>query len=378
MSDTGCDLEVYFGALPEGDLGVTNRAWRDADSSNPQSLPRAPDMAKLPLRFVPKWWHLAALLACSLLVMWLAGGGTDPHYGMANLDIDVFPKEAEKPPENYVSNAERELADRLPVGLVAGGRAGVVEDAPEAEPAAAKQVLERREKSEVDALVQEEIKRLNKITQRYYKSEPKVREVDKAFGALPRYMDVKRRYLATHDAYAFAHEAIALPEVRETIYKYAVDPHVWRVTLGMVREGLKEKPPKILYDEMKRFFTQDKEVRGFAAELSAAVAPKVLTVVLPQVLKPGEDVSVYLDLARDLNIGKNGVVPPPVQTAAAPAKKPPVNTHKGETIGDTGVPVLPDGEIKIGDTESERNQQLSTLGKGAKPRGPTDVVKPSR
>lgn len=312
--------------------------------------------------------------------MWFASRGKDQPYQMTSFDIDALPKEAAKPTEEYISTAERELADRLggqPVGLVPEGSARFMEDAPEKEPDS-KPVLEAREGSEVDTMVQEELKKLSKITTRYYKAEPKVREVDKAFGALPRYMEVRKRYLASHDAYAFAHEAIALPEVRKTIYKYAVDPNIWRVTLGMVQEGLKEKPPKLLYDEMKRFFTQDKEVRGFAAELSAAVAPHVVTVVLPQVLKPGQDLSVFKDLAKDLNIGKNGVAPLPAQAAAAAqAKKPPANTHKGETMGD-GVPALPDAELKIGETEGEKSQQRSTLGTGAKPRGPTDLVKPGQ
>lgn len=263
----------------------------------------------------------------------------------------------------YVSLIEQDLAQRsgpLPAGFVQ-------EDAPpapeprkrhdEAQPAL------RTRGPEFNRMIEAEIRRLSLITRRYYKEEPKVREVDKAFGALPRYMEVKRRYQEQRDAYAFAHDTLALPEVRQTIKKYAADPAVWRVTLNMMREALKQKPPKPLYDEMKRFFTQDKQTVQFAAELSAEVMPKMGT-LLPQLIRSGEDLKPLHDLAKDLNVGKDGFKAP----AGASTVRPKAPQAEGEKAVGGGVPALPASELKIGDTDSQKRQQLDDLGKGSRPK----------
>ena len=263
----------------------------------------------------------------------------------------------------YVSLIEQDLAQRsgpLPAGFVqeAAPPAPEPPKRPEPEPPAL-----RTRGPDFNRMIEAEIQRLTLITRRYYKEEPKVREVDRAFGALPRYMAVRQRYLEQRDAYAFAHDAVALPEVRQAIKKYATDPAVWRVTLSMMREALKEKPPKPLYDEMKRFFTQDKQTVQFAAELSAEVMPKVGT-LLPQLIKSGDDLKSLQDLAKDLNIGKDGFSAPAAPGKVVP-KAPPAEAAK--PVGG-GVPALPASELKIGDTEGQRKQQLDDLGKGSRPK----------
>ncbi|MBI3298451.1 MAG: hypothetical protein HYZ75_09830 [Elusimicrobia bacterium] len=336
----------------------------------------------------PKGRHLAAVAAISLFVLWFGFKSLNRSDSLGSLDFAEVPQGSEKPHENYISAAEQELLDRqgeIPNALIPEGSARYMHVDPDKEKdePKGKQVLAKKETSEVDTMVQKELVRLTKITGRYRKSEPKVKEVDLAFGKLPRYMAVRKKYLEDHDAYAFAHDAIKLPEVRKTIVKYAMDPKIWKVTLKMVTEGLRQKPPKPLYDEMKRFFTEDKEVRGFAADLSKEIAPalatKVLPQVLPQIIKDApQDMAALKGLAKDLNIGANGVAPPPGggPTSVNVSKKP-SETHKGEKIAGTDIPALPDGELKIGEG-SQRDQQISTLGKGDKPSDASDKVRFNR
>ncbi len=315
----------------------------------------------------PKWRHLVALAAASLFLMWFAARSPFQGEKAPNFNVDMVPKGPEQPPDTYVSLAEREFAQRegpRPAGLVPEKGAVFSED-PKQE-AEAKPVLSVVGAPKFDAMIRAEQRKLLKITRRYYQNEPVVRDVDKAFGSLPRYMAVKEKYQHDRDAYAFAHDALALPEVRKTVYKYALDPTVWRVTLSMMGEALKEKPPKPLYDEMKRFFTQDRQVVGFASELSAYMAPR-MGALLPQVLKPGQDMTPLKDLAKDLNIGKNGVAPPPASAGGPPPQKKQGDSHKGEKIDGTDVPALPDSELKIGDTDGQKNQQINDLGKGSRP-----------
>lgn len=273
----------------------------------------------------------------SILLLWMTCR-KPPLENSASIIVDP-PSHAPAPPAageaGYTSMAERELAQRQGPGLP-----GLITESSEAIINKAKgdgvnqPTRKERGPHKFNGMIEAELQRLTKITRRYYKNEPAVREVDKAFGSLPRYMSVKKRYQQDHDAYAFAHDTMALPEVRKTIHKYALDPNIWRVTMGMMQEGLKEKPPKPLYDEMKRFFTQDKEVLEFATELSGSILPNIGK-LMPQALKSGQDLKPLQDLAKDLNLG-------------AP-------------------PAAGSGEIKLGQNRKQLEQQAKDFGKGSKP-----------
>ncbi|MBI3296929.1 MAG: hypothetical protein HYZ75_02105 [Elusimicrobia bacterium] len=304
-------------------------------------------------------WYLDVLpfAVLSAFLLWLTFRKPPEDKASSILVDPARPSAPAAGEPGYVSLAERELAERGGPGL-----AGLVPEAPppphgpESPNGADIPVLRPGGGPRAyNRLVEIELKRLTKITRRYYKEEPVVREVDRAFGSLPRYMAVRRRYLQDKDAYAFAHDTIALPEVRKTIKKYATDPQVWRVTTAMIREAMKEKPPKPLYDEMKRFFTEDKKVVGLAAELSASVIPQMGT-VLAEVVKPGSDLKPLTDLAKDLNI-------------EAPPPNPKTDSKSGGagSVAKPGVPSVPEGELKIGEG-SQRDQQIREFGKGARPK----------
>lgn len=173
------------------------------------------------------------------------------------------------------------------------------------DPAAQKEEARAREKAFIakyDKDIRATQEKLGVITKRYYKNEKIVREVDAAFGKLPRYMALKRQYEQDRDAYAFVRGAVGLKEVRQTVYKYATNVDVWRVTLGMMTEGLKQKPPPPVYNEIKRFMTDDTKVAGFVTDLTGYMMPR-MGKILPQVIKPGQDVKPLQDLAKELNLG---------------------------------------------------------------------------
>lgn len=307
---------------------------------------------------------IAPAAALGFLALWaLCPKPPKPEKTPNYVDADARPglpgTGAEQP---YQSLIEQDLAQRdgpLPAGFVPEAPAPAAPPKKREEPAP---LLQSRG-PDFNRMIDAELKRLTLITRRYYKESPKVREVDKAFGSLPRYMAVRKRYLEQHDAYAFAHDALALPEVRQTVKKYASDPNVWRVTLSMMREALKEKPPKPLYDEMKRFFTQDKQTVEFAAELSAEVMPR-MGKLLPQIVKPGEDLKPLQDLAKDLHVGKEGLS---VRPGLGPVKGQPPPAEAAKPMGG-GVPALPASELKIGENDKQREQQLNDLGKGSRPK----------
>lgn len=271
-------------------------------------------------------WGLAVvpLVAIGLLLWWM-GGRKPVQNEQEAMDDKAFnvqevPKDPERPPappSNYVSDAEREAQKRL--GTSGSGLSSLL---PETDRVFKKDPKneeddERAHEREVirkyDGMIRDEQAKLNVITRRYYKKEPIVREVDKAFGSLPRYMAVKARYEQDRDAYAFARGAIALPEVRKTIYKYALNANVWRVTVGMMLEGMKQKPEKPVYDEMKRFFTEDKQMAVFVTDLSGYLIPRMGS-LLPQAIKPGQDMRPLQELAKDLNVNGAGAPSVPAQT----------------------------------------------------------------
>lgn len=144
--------------------------------------------------------------------------------------------------------------------------------------------------------------KLNVITRKYFKKEAIVRQVDADFAKLPRYMALKAQYGKDRDAYAFVRGAVGLAEVRKTVYKYATNIDVWRVTIGMMTEGLKQKPPPPVYNEIKRVMTDDTKIAGFVTDVTGYMIPRMGS-ILPQVVKPGQDIKPIQDLARELNLG---------------------------------------------------------------------------
>lgn len=265
-----------------------------------------------------RWW--LALIPIVLLTLFLyrmvgrnaAAPDTEAEEAQAfNVDeVPETPKGRAAAPEPYVSQAEKDAQSRL--GSAAGpGLSGFV---PERDQIFFKDPKNKEDEANAkelafvkkfDPLIRAEQERLNLITRRYRKKEAVVREVDMAFGKLPRYMDLRAQYGKDRNPYAFVRGAVALPEVRKAVYKFATSADVWRVSVGMMLEGLRQKPPKPVYDETKRFMTEDTKVAGFVTDLTAYMMPRVGTTIMPAIMRPGVDISPLKDLAKDLNVSGN-------------------------------------------------------------------------
>lgn len=262
-------------------------------------------------------WSLALipLVAIGLFLYWMVGRKTtvvdeSESVEAQSFNVDEVPAEpaAKAAPAGgtYVSPAEMEARtrERAPgpglSGFVAE-RDGMFYKDPKAKEDEERQ-RERDFIAKHDASIRATQEKLTVITRRYYKKEPVVREVDAAFGKLPRYMALKAQYEKDRDAYAFVRGAVGLQEVRKTVYKYATNIDVWRVTLGMMTEGLKQKPPPPVYNEIKRVMTDDTKVATFVTDLTGYMIPRMGTII-PQVIKPGQDIKPIQDLAKELNLG---------------------------------------------------------------------------
>lgn len=119
--------------------------------------------------------------------------------------------------------------------------------------------------------------RLGAIGARHYRSSPVVRDVDHAFGAMPRYMAVRARYMKNPDPFAFARDALALPEVRGEIAKRLADPRVWRESVLMILEALRDPPPAPLYQAAKDFVTKDPTMVDYLPQFTGQVTANVGT-----------------------------------------------------------------------------------------------------
>ncbi|MBI5596699.1 MAG: hypothetical protein HY928_11465 [Elusimicrobia bacterium] len=275
-----------------------------------------PSQAPAPSGF--KWWlALIPILALTLFMWWMLGRKQAQEQAAEVSEAEAFNVEAvpddEPAPafpssERYVSQAEREAQSRL--ASAGPGLSGFV---PEKDKIFYKDPKEQEDDSrsreremvmKYDHLVRAEQDRLKKITTRYRKKESIVREVDAAFGRMPRYMALKAQYERNRNPYDFVRGAVALPEVRKTVYKYATNGDVWRVTMGMMLEGLRQKPPKPVYDEVKRFLTEDKKVATFVTDLTGYLIPRTGS-LLPQAIQPGQDLSALKTLASDLKVTGN-------------------------------------------------------------------------
>lgn len=139
--------------------------------------------------------------------------------------------------------------------------------------------------------------RLREIGMRYHAKSALVRQIDAEFAGMDRYMALKKRYEADRDAYAWARDAIALPEVRQTIRKYVTKPEAWSVFSDIMIEALKEPPPKAVYDEMRNFVKQDPSVTDYASELTQAIGENSQAVFGAL---SGKDSKALSELAMDL------------------------------------------------------------------------------
>jgi hypothetical protein len=143
--------------------------------------------------------------------------------------------------------------------------------------------------------------RLNEIGMRYYKKYPVVRQVDSDFASLPRYMAVMRRYQADRDAYQWARDTAALPEVRDTIKKYLARPEAWGVAADMALDALKQRPPPALYQEVARVVTEEPAVRELVKNVEADVQPNLTVGVMALA---GKDLTPLQGVIKDLSLDK--------------------------------------------------------------------------
>lgn len=140
---------------------------------------------------------------------------------------------------------------------------------------------------------------LGPISQKYRKKFPIVREVDLAFGKLPRYMALNEQYAKDKDLYKWARGVIGLPEVRKTMMKYSTNVDVWKVAVQMSLEALKTPPPKPIYDEAQRFMTGDKQMAKFVGDFAMDVVPLMGT-MMTRAIPPGTDIKPLQGLVTQL------------------------------------------------------------------------------
>jgi len=156
-----------------------------------------------------------------------------------------------------------------------------------------------------DHIIRKEQERVDAIAVKWWKKSKMIREMDAAFGGLPRLMKLKQKYEKDRDPYSFARDAVSLPEVRKMIRKYSTKPEVWGIAVDMALEALQKKPPKPVYDEMARFLSSDKKVGGFIGKYTEWIAPKVPQIVT-QGLPPGKDLGPIQSVLADVVPGAGG------------------------------------------------------------------------
>jgi len=141
--------------------------------------------------------------------------------------------------------------------------------------------------------------RLARITQKYYAKNPAVRDVDKAFASMPRYMALKRQCDKDGDPFQFVRGAIALPEVRSEISRRMTDPAVWSAAIGMMLETLKDQPaPKPIYEAAKNFILYDPQMAKVEPELTADVTKNMSTAA--GAIPVGADMTPVTNLMHDV------------------------------------------------------------------------------
>ncbi|PIP84371.1 MAG: hypothetical protein CO113_18175 [Elusimicrobia bacterium CG_4_9_14_3_um_filter_62_55] len=180
-----------------------------------------------------------------------------------------------------------------------GGAPGASGSAPGDEKAA--RLKEEEFIKKWDKHIQAELNRYGKISSRYRKSDPIVKEVDLAFGKLPRYMALRAQYAKDRNAFAFVRNAIKLPEVRGVVRKYALKPETWRAAIGMSNEALQKKPPQPIYDQAVHFMTHDKTMTKFVTDTTTWLAPQMGNVMMNGI-PPGTDLSALEVVASDIGV----------------------------------------------------------------------------
>ena len=188
-------------------------------------------------------------------------------------------------------------------------KAGAPQSAAPAAPSASSAAERAREKEFLTKhgaeLQNYEEKVLGNITRKYQKNNQIVRDVDHAFGAMPRYMAIKNRYGKDKDPFGFARDAIALPEVRAEIAKRMADPAVWKAALGMITEAMRNPPPKAIYDEAKHFMQKEDAVAEYVSGEGADNARKNMGAITGA-MGPDTDMSGLQKLAADIAPGAAG------------------------------------------------------------------------
>lgn len=209
------------------------------------------------------------------------------------------------PPDYRLSGIQRDasLGGPAPAGTAAP-RPGTPASASPA-PAAAPETAQRQREKAWLAAHGKEVEayhaKLDKIAMQFYKTHPVVRDVDRAFAGMSRYMAVKQQFDKDRDPYAFARGALALPEVRAEIARRVADPAVWGAAIGMMTTALKNPPPPSLYNEAKNFMTGDQKVAGYITEFTGVAANNVGAIV--KGIPPGTDTSGLEKLAHDVAPG---------------------------------------------------------------------------
>lgn len=237
----------------------------------------------------------------ALFLGFLAGGGPSGHEAVSSSGFDlssVAPSArpsapAEREPARYSPQpVVGDVAESPAVGIIGRPTPSASEPgapAPAAPRAASSPADNRAHEARFLAEHRAELKayhaRMTDIALRWRKSHKVVADVDMAFAAMPRYMEVKKRFDRSGDPFSFARDALALPEVRAEVSKRLAEPAVWAAALGMVNETLKSAPPpKALYAEALDFLGREpevaKHVEGFTdqatkqAPLIAQALPK--------------------------------------------------------------------------------------------------------
>ena len=140
--------------------------------------------------------------------------------------------------------------------------------------------------------------KLRRITNRYYKKYPVVRDVDKTFAGMSRYMELKRRYDRDGAPLEFLHGAIALPEVRAEISRRLTDLQAWKASLGMISDSLKDPPPPVIYQEASRFMANP-EITNYVSQFSGEVTKNLPTAAAA--MTPDMNMTPILKVVQDVS-----------------------------------------------------------------------------
>lgn len=141
--------------------------------------------------------------------------------------------------------------------------------------------------------------RLARITDKFYKKDPVVRDVDRAFSNMPRYMAIKARYEKDGDPFQFARDVIALPEVRDEIAKRMTDVNVWKAAISMMTETLRTQPaPQPVYDAAKNFMLFDPSMSKYISDFATEAQKNIPAAV--GALPSGSDLDALNKVLRDV------------------------------------------------------------------------------